>query len=174
MKIQNRLCQSKVLLMLSSLFCLSLFDAQAQFDDTAFRSALKLKKDLYITEGAISGGDRTSSNYKISAIRLAQNPAGYDRIVLDFDQLKRPPFFMVENLGVAKKLVVTVYGRPKLDFSTQSSMQAAKKTRTVSAIEFIPLVDIDRFQFSLSTKSPIKSEAFELSDPARIIIDLKP
>lgn len=156
--------------------------AHAQFDEAGFRQALKIKKNIYLSDGSFSGGDRNSSDFRVTNVRVAANPAGYDRLVIDFagneggekSNLIRPPFFMVESDGGNKRVSVTVYGKTKLDFSTQTSIQAAKKTKNISKLEFIPIVDEDRWIFSIHTQTPVKAEVFELSGPARIIIDLKP
>jgi hypothetical protein len=148
--------------------------ALAQFDESAFRQALKVKKNVYLSEGSFSGGDRLSSDFKVLNVRVAANPGGYDRMVIDFSKLSRPPFFMVENDPNAHRVVVTLYGKVKLDFSTQTAIQAARKTKTIKNIDFLPIVEADRWMFVVNTQSPVKTEAFELTDPARIIIDLKP
>jgi hypothetical protein len=44
----------------------------------------------------------------------------------------------------------------------------------LSAVEFLPQVESDRWMFTLSSKNTMKTEVFELSSPARLIIDLKP
>ena len=154
----------------------------AQFDEAGFKQALKVKKGAYLADGSFSGGDRSSSDFRVSNIRVAANPEGYDRLVIDFtgneggqkSTLARPPFFMVESESGSKRVNITVYGRAKLDFSSQSAIQSAKKTKHISKIDFIPVVNEDRWIFSIQTQTPVKAEVFELSDPARIIIDLKP
>ena len=148
--------------------------ASAQFDEGAFRQALKVKKNLYISEGSISGGDRSQSDFKVTSVRIASNPAGYDRVVIDLANAKRPPFFMIQNDPGTHRVLVTLYGKAKLDFSSQTAIQAAKKTKTIKKIDFIPLVESDRWMFSVESQPGVKSEVFELTDPSRIIIDLKP
>ena len=167
--------------LLLSLFFASV-NARAQFDEAGFKSALKVKKDVYLADGSFSGGDRNSSDFRVSNIRVAANPGGYDRLVIDFSgneggqksSLARPPFYLVESDAGSKRVTVTVYGKTKLDFSSQMAMQAAKKTKHISELEFIPLVTEDRWMFTIHTQTPVKAEVFELSEPARIIIDLKP
>lgn len=148
--------------------------AHAQFDEGAFRQALKLKKNLYLSEGSVSGGDRAQSDFKVVSVRIAANPAGYDRVVIDLADSKRPPFFMVQNDPVSNRVLVTLYGKAKLDFSSQTAIQSARKTKTIKKMEFIPLVESDRWMFSMECQTGVKSEVFELTDPSRIIIDLKP
>ena len=154
----------------------------AQFDESGFRQALKVKKDAYVGEGSISGGDRNSADFRVSQIRIAPDAKkGYDRVVVELSgnsggeksNLARPPFFLVELDGANHRVNVTVYGKPKLDFSTQMAIQAAKKTKTISKLKFIPLVNPDRWTWSIETQTPVKAEVFELTDPARMIIDLK-
>jgi hypothetical protein len=162
------------------LLCLAV-PAFAQFDEGGFRQALKVKKEVYLTEGSFSGGDRASSDYRITQVRIAANPAGYDRIVIDLSgntmgeksTLSRPPFYMVELDPSNHKVNVTLYGKPKLDFSTQTAIQSARKTKTISKLDFVPLVNSDRWTWSIQSQAAVKAEVFELTDPARIIIDLK-
>lgn len=166
------------------IFLLTFFtlnSAHAQFDDLKFKQALKVKKDFYLSEGSFTGGDRASSDFTVSNVRVASNPAGYDRVVIDLignrqgekSALARPPFYLVEVDPENKRVLVTLYGQPKLDFSTSTSNQSAKKTKVVSSFEFTPIVSKDRWTWAIHTRHTTKAEVFELTDPARIIIDLK-
>lgn len=156
-------------------------EAFAQFDESGFKQALKVKKNFYLSEGSFTGGDRAQSDFRVDNVRVAANPAGYDRVVVDFagnalgekSKLSRPPYFMVDVDQLNKRLSVTVYGKPKLDFSTQQTLQSARKAKVLSRIEFLPIVNPDRWTFTIEGKTVLKTEVFELSDPARLIIDLK-
>ncbi len=155
--------------------------AQAQFDDLKFKQALKLKKEFYISSGAFTGGDRTSGDFTVSNVRVASNPAGYDRVVIDLagnhqgekSALDRPPFYLIEIDSANKRVLVTLYGKPKLDFSTMGANQSTKKTKIVSNFEFTPLANKDRWSWAIHTHQTPKVEVFELTQPARIIIDIK-
>ncbi len=155
--------------------------AHAQFDDLKFKQALKVKKDFYLSEGAFTGGDRTSSDFTVSNVRVAANPAGYDRVVIDLSgnqlgeksAMARPPFYLIEVDSTGQRVLVTLYGKPKLDFSTLSSKQSAKKAKIISDLEFTPLANKDRWTWAIHTRHVAKAEVFELTAPARIIIDLK-
>jgi hypothetical protein len=149
--------------------------AFAQFDGAGFKQALKLKKNAYTGEGSITGGDRSTENYHVSQIRVAANPAGYDRVVVEISpSLAQAPFYLVENDPTNKHILVTLYGKPKLDFSRQTTTQQARKSKFLSKFEFLPIVDDDRWSYIIHTHVPVKVEVFELSNPARIIIDAKP
>lgn len=155
--------------------------AHAQFDDLKFKQALKVKKDFYLSEGAFTGGDRTSGDFTVSNVRVAANPAGYDRVVIDIagnhqgekSPLNRPPFYLVEMDPSDQRVIVTLYGKPKLDFSTMASNQSAKKAKVIDELEFTPLANKDRWTWAIHTRQVAKAEVFELTQPARIIIDLK-
>jgi hypothetical protein len=164
---------NRTFFVLTALF-LPTLSAFAQFDEASFRQALKVKKGIYLKEGSFTGGDRLSSDVTISNVRVAANPEGYDRLVIDFSKLERPPFFLVQNDPQAHRVVATIYGKVKADFSTQSAIQAAKKTKSIKKLEFLPVVEPDRWQFSAEVQGSVKTEVFELTGPARIIIDLKP
>ncbi|MBS1959595.1 MAG: hypothetical protein JST80_09005 [Bdellovibrionales bacterium] len=170
----------------TSLFLIALglaltLQARAQFDDSGFKQALKVKKGAYISDGSFTGGDRAHSDFRVQNIRIASNPAGYDRVVVDFagndlgekSRLARPPYYMVDIDHLNKRVNITVYGKPKLDFSTQATLQSAKKTKVLAKVDFIPMVNNDRWTFTLEGKSALKAEVFDLSEPARLIIDLK-
>ncbi len=150
-------------------------NANAQFDENGFKQALKVKKNAYLSEGSFSGGDGANTDFHVSQIRVAANPAGYDRLVIEVEPASgRPPFYMIENDPSNKRVQVTLYGKAKLDFSSQTALQQAKKTKHISKLEFLPLLGSDRFTFVIKTQVPVKTEVFELSQPSRIIIDLKP
>ncbi len=146
----------------------------AAFDEHAFRPALRVKKDIYLQEGAFSGGDRLSSDVKIENVRIAANQGGFDRIVIDIAKLERPPFFMVQNNRDSRRIVATLFGKIKAEFSTQTAIQSARKTKSIKKIEFFPPMEQDRWMFAIDLQGPVKTEVFELTEPARIIIDLKP
>lgn len=155
--------------------------SQAQFDDSGFKQALKVKKNAYLNEGSFTGGDRAQSDFRVQNVRVAANPAGYDRVVVDFagndlgeaSKLARPPYYLVDIDHLNKRVSVTIYGKPKLDFSTQTTLQSVKKAKVLERINFIPMVNADRWTFTIEGKNAFKAEVFELSDPARLIIDLK-
>jgi hypothetical protein len=159
-----------------------LHSAFAQFDEAGFKQALKVKKNAYTAEGSVTGGDRSISDFRVSQIRIAANPAGYDRVVQELQgneggsssPLAHPPFYLVENDPSNKQVIVTLYGRAKLEFSRQQAAQQARKTKYISNMDFMPIVDEDRWSWIIHTQVPVKVEVFELSSPARIIIDLKP
>jgi hypothetical protein len=168
--------------MVALAFLLTLqLESKAQFDDSGFKASLKVKKGAYITDGSFTGGDRSHSDFRIQNIRLAANPAGYDRVVIDFagndlgqaSALARPPYYMVDVDGLNKRVTITLYGKPKLDFSTQTALQLVKKTKNIESIQFLPIVHADRWVFVLEGKKNPKVEAFDLSQPARLIVDFK-
>jgi hypothetical protein len=163
------------------LFLFTDSSALAQVDTENFHQALKLKKNFYLKTGVVSGGDSTSSDFVVKQIRSAKNPEGYDRLVIELSgneaggtsTLKRPPYYQVQVDSATQSIHATLYGKPKLDFSAQSTVAQAKKTTTIEKINLMPMVDADRWTWTIKTRAGTKAEVFELTDPARIIVDLK-
>ena len=155
--------------------------AFGQVDIAGFHQALKVKKELYREEATYTGGDRTTSDFRIQAIRISPQKPNFDRVVLDFAgnqngeavAVARPPYYQVEINSAKQLLWVTVYGKPKLAFNTEQTKRSAGKTKSIATIDLLPVVDQDRWTFSVPLKSGIKAEVFELTEPARLIIDLK-
>jgi hypothetical protein len=79
------------------------------------------KNQFYIRDGLIVGGDKAIDEVVVKEIRRATNP-GYERIVIDLEgnrggepvAIQRPPYFQVSVTPDEKRLVFTLWGKPKL------------------------------------------------------------
>jgi len=113
---------------------------------------------------------------------LAPQAEHFDRMVLDFKgnmltddtALKFPPYYQVEIDSSKRSLIVTLYGKSKLGFNTDSVKRMLGKLESIERIDFLPQADDDRWTFFVALKSKASAEVFELSEPARLIIDVKP
>lgn len=138
------------------------------------------KTGSYIREGVIQGGDKSVDQVVIKGIRRG-GTTEFDRIVLDLQgnpsgeatNLKRAPFHMVEVSPEMNRLVITVFGNPKLDFNSALAQQDLRKSSLIEKVDLLPLVVKDRWTFALQLRKKAAVEVFELAGPARIIIDLK-
>jgi hypothetical protein len=136
--------------------------------------------NTYIKEGLITGGDRAIDDVTIVNIRHA-NQKEFERIVLDIDgnkstgpvALERPPYYQFDVSPEMKRIVVTVFGKPKLKFSADAVKKAFARSHLVKSVDLIAPVEKDRWTFvlNLAKKSPV--EVFELSNPVRVILDIK-
>ncbi|MGK5083220.1 hypothetical protein WDW37_07920 [Bdellovibrionota bacterium FG-1] len=143
------------------------------------------KKNLaYVRDGLYVGGDRAINHVSVRDIRYARNAGsqgGYERIVIDLQgtqdgepaAVPRPPYYQVAVNPDERRLVVTLWGKPRLEFDPLKIKAAFKKSSAIQAVSLLPRVEDDSwtFVFELKDESPV--EVFELSNPVRIIIDLK-
>lgn len=132
------------------------------------------KSDAYIQDGLFVGGDRVVQDVVIKDLRRAMNPAGYERIVIDLEgSSARTPYYQIAVNRDEKRLILTIWGHPKLSSNPQKIIGAFKKSAHIDSIEFYPQVEDDFMTIVMNLKSTQPVEAFELSAPSRIIIDLK-
>ena len=138
------------------------------------------KTQTYIKDGLITGGDQAIKDVIVKDIRRARNLL-FERIVIDLEgnqggepaEIQRPPFYQVAVNPEEKRLVFTLWGKPKLAFDAQKVQAAFKKSEWIKTMELYPVVDGDSWTFALEMRSVQGVEVFELSDPVRIIIDIK-
>ncbi|OFZ82180.1 MAG: hypothetical protein A2583_07680 [Bdellovibrionales bacterium RIFOXYD1_FULL_53_11] len=139
------------------------------------------KTDVYITDGVFTGGDRAVDDVIVKDIRRSPNP-GYERIVIDITgnragdstAIKRAPYYQVAFSPEEKRIMFTIWGKPKLAFDAGRVVAAFKKSRIVSAVELFPKLEDGSWTFVLGLKNGRQLEVFELTDPARIIADIRP
>ena len=140
------------------------------------------KKTLsYSQEALVVGGDRAITEVRVKDIRRAQNPAGFERIVIDLEgtrggetvAIPRPPYYQVHVSQAEGRIVFSIWGKPKLDFDPERVQAAFKKSSSISGLELIPRLMDDVWTFSMQLKPGKSAEVFELSQPVRMIVDIK-
>lgn len=154
--------------------------AQANIRPDKVYVAENKKSAHYIDDGLITGGDRAIDEVEVKDVRRAKNK-GFDRWVIDLDGTRRgeptaigrPPFYQIALNQDEKRMVVTIFGNPRLGFNSQKVVAQLKKSTGVSNVELLPKVEDDSWTFAVSFKEPRPIEVFELNNPVRIIIDLK-
>lgn len=139
------------------------------------------KKNLaYIRDGLIIGGDQAVNEFVVKNIRRATN-AGYERVVIDLEgnrngeptAISRAPYFQIAVTPDEKRLVFSLYGRPKLGFDSRKVLQAFRKSALVQNVVLLPRLEEDVWTFVLELRKGAPVEAFELGNPVRLIVDLK-
>lgn len=106
---------------------------------------------------------------------------GYERLVFDLHEnaygvkktppLKTPGSYRITNETYPCRLVCDLNGRqangisPPPDFS---------KSRLIKVLYRIVVLDDATVKFALELREPIEVEVFELHDPARIVLDIRP
>lgn len=137
------------------------------------------KTQAYVHDGLFVGGDRAIDDVTVTDIRHASN-SKYERVVIDLAvsksgepaAIERPPFYQVAVSPEERRLVFTIWGKPKLAFNPKKVAEAFKKSLLVSEIQLLPRVEDDSWTFVLALKTGKPVEVFELTNPARIIVDV--
>jgi hypothetical protein len=139
------------------------------------------KTKVYIQDGLFVGGDRAIDQIIVKDIRRAPN-VGFERLVIDLDEnnanesihVKRPPYFQVAISPDEKRLVFTLWGHPQFAFNSRKVLAAFKRSQVVERITLFPRLEDEMWSFVLELKNGKKAvEVFELSNPVRIIVDIK-
>jgi len=138
------------------------------------------KNQAYVKDGLIVGGDRAINDVVVKDIRRGKGP-GFDRWVIDLEgnrsgepaAIQRPPYYQVAVTPDEKRLVFTLWGSPKLGFNSKKVVAAMMKSPAIEAVELFPRVDDETWTFSINLKAGRPVEVFELSNPVRIIVDVK-
>jgi hypothetical protein len=139
------------------------------------------KQKFYVRDGLITGGDRAINEVVVKDIRRANNPGGFERIVIDLEgsrsgepaAIERPPYYQLAVTPDERRLVFTVWGSPKLGFDSKKVVAAFKKSAAVENLVLYPRVEENLWTFALELRAGNPVEVFELSDPVRIIVDIR-
>ncbi|MFN7685154.1 MAG: hypothetical protein ACK5QT_07060 [Oligoflexia bacterium] len=136
----------------------------------------------YLADGVVVGGDSAIQSVRVKEIRRAANSEGFERIVIDLQAsradgeptaLARAPYYQVSINPEERRLIYTITGKPRLDFDAPKVVAAFKKSPVVQSVELLPAVHADQWSFVLNLKSGRPVEVFDLSQPARIITDIR-
>ena len=138
------------------------------------------KTETYIRDGLFIGGDKAIDEVWIKDIRRAANPR-YERVVIDLEgnmrgepaAIQRPPYFQVAVSPDEKRLTFTIWGKPKFSFDPKKILAAFKKSVAVQNVSLLPRLEDESWTFVLEMKGGYPIEVFELSNPVRIIVDVR-
>ncbi|MGK5087847.1 hypothetical protein WDW86_09830 [Bdellovibrionota bacterium FG-2] len=138
------------------------------------------KTEAYIKDGMFTGGDRAIEGVLVKDIRRAVN-AGYERVVIDLEgtlngesaAIARAPYYQIAVSPEERRIVLSIWGKPRLGFNARKVIAAFKKSPVVRSVELFPKLEEDSWTFVFETKGEAPIEVFELSKPARIIMDIQ-
>ncbi len=138
------------------------------------------KTEAYVKDGMFTGGDRAIDGVLVKDIRRAVNP-GYERVVIDLEgtlngessPISRAPYYQIAVSPEERRIVLTIWGKPRLGFNARKVIAAFKKSPVVRSVELLPKLEEDSWTFVFETKGEAPIEVFELSKPARIIMDIQ-
>ncbi|RZA08313.1 MAG: hypothetical protein EOP11_05200 [Proteobacteria bacterium] len=158
------------------LLVLSSLSAQAASDVI---SAEAVKRNVYVSDSVISGGDALADPMALSAVRWAKNPAGYERIVVDLTgegsdwQKKGPPYFQVGHDSRTSSVTLSIRGISRREVTGASLSKALTKSALISKGYLAPGMEGDLASLEFQTRAPVDVESFYLTSPPRIVIDVR-
>jgi len=127
--------------------------------------------------GVIQGGEITDGR-DLRSIRWGRHP-DFERIVLDIYkgayQEKGPParvpcFFQVEYQYYPFRLTITLRGIR----ARHAQLGEFPGSELIHQAYMLPFLDDSGFKLALALEGAVEYEVFELHDPARIVIDVRP
>jgi hypothetical protein len=138
------------------------------------------KTGNYIADGLVTGGDQAINDVVVKDIRRAVNP-GFERIVIDLEgtrggedaAIARPPYYQISVNPDESRLLVTIWGKPRLEFNSKKVFSEMKKSGVIQSLDLLPPMDGDSWTFVANLKSKRPVEVFELTHPVRLILDIK-
>lgn len=142
-------------------------------------SAEPVKRNVYVSDTMISGGDALANPVTLSGVRWAKNPAGYERIVVDLAgesagwETKVPPYFQVGHEGRTNSINVSIRGVNRRNVSTAAMERAIAKSSLISEAYIAPGLEGDLAALEFRTRAPVDIESFYLVSPPRIVIDVR-
>ncbi|MGZ3696898.1 MAG: hypothetical protein ACXWP5_02295 [Bdellovibrionota bacterium] len=138
------------------------------------------KNKFYIRDGLFVGGDRAVDDVTVKDIRHATNQ-GFERIVIDLQgnrdgeptAISRPPYYQVSVTPDERRMVFTLWGKPKLGFNARKVLAGFRKSSAIEKVELLPHLEENSWTFVLELKGVHPVEVFELGDPVRVILDVQ-
>ena len=163
----------------ASLFWTTL-SPRAEIRPDRVHAAVNKQLRAYIHDGLITGGDRMIDQVIVKDIRRSTN-SKYDRIVMDLigtqkgepAAIKRPPYYQIAVTPDERRIIFTLWGNPKLDFDPKKILASFKHSSVIQNIVLLPRLEDQLWTFVIELKSDSPVEVFELSNPVRVIVDIK-
>lgn len=142
-------------------------------------SAEAVKRNVYVSDAVISGGDALANPVNLSGVRWAKNPAGYERVVVDLSsdgagwETKIPPYFQVGHDGRASAINVSIRGVANREVSNSLLEKTMSRSSLIASAYLAPSLEGDLAALELKTRAPVDVESFYLVNPPRIVIDVR-
>jgi len=153
---------------------------QAMLRPEKFQVADSRKVPRYTVDGVVIGGDAAIDQVVVDDIRFSQKEK-YERIVVNLIGLKegapapiaRPPYFQVEVSPDQRRVMLSLWGRPQINFDPKIVQARLKKSYLIDKVDLLPKLEPEIWNFVIHLKSGHAVEIFELKSPVRIVMDIR-
>lgn len=169
----------KLMLSLSVAFLSSFSLSALALSPSEVVPADQVKRNAYVSDAVVSGGDALANPVILTGVRWAKNPAGYERLVVDLTgegsgwETKTPPYFQVGHDSRANAINVSVRGVSERVINNSALEKAVAKSSMISQAYLAPGVEGDLAALEFKTRAPVDIESFYLVNPPRIVIDVR-
>lgn len=142
-------------------------------------SAEQAKRNRYVSDSVISGGDALANPMNLANVRWAKNPAGYERLVVDLSgegtgwEAKVPPYFQVGHDSKTSSINLSIRGVSQRSVSSSALSKAVARSSVISQAYLAPGLEGDLAALEFKTRTPVDVESFYLVNPPRIVIDVR-
>lgn len=141
--------------------------------------AEQVKRNVYVSDQVIAGGDALANPVNLNGVRWAKNPAGYERVVVDLAgegngwETKVPPYFQVGHDGTSSSIDVSIRGVSQRNVTASALSKSLSRSSLISSAYLAPNVEGDLASLEFKTRAPVDVESFYLVNPPRIVIDVR-
>ena len=138
-----------------------------------------VKRNVYVSDSVVSGGDALANPVNLTGVRWAKNPAGYERVVVDLAgegsgwETKVPPYFQVGHDSRSSAINVSIRGVSSREVSNSLLEKTVSRSSLISSAYLAPSLEGDLAAIELKTRAPVDVESFYLVNPPRIVIDVR-
>lgn len=153
--------------------------AARAFSPSEVIPAEPVKRNVYVSDAVISGGDAQANPVTLNGVRWAKNPAGYERLVIDLSgegtgwEAKTPPYFQVGHDAQANTIDVSIHGVSQRNVTGGTVAKAVSRSSLLAQAYLAPSIEGDLASLELKTRTPVDVESFYLVNPPRIVIDVR-
>jgi hypothetical protein len=125
------------------------------------------KKSIYLDQGIFHWQNSADQNFRLKNVRNSYVASlGYERIVFDFEEEQLPSIY---------GMIATPQKKIYIDFfntSLSAQLNKLKNAKFVSKVDVFTL-DKKALSIELSLKEKASFDVFILTNPARLVIDIK-
>ena len=142
-------------------------------------SAEQVKRNIYVSDTTVYGGDALANPVTLAGVRWARNPQGFERIVIDLSgegsgwESKTPPYFHVGTDSRSHSISVNIRGVSGRKISSEQIHKSLTRSSLIVSAYLAPDLEGDLASLEFRVKEPVELETFYLVSPPRIVVDLK-
>ena len=134
------------------------------------------KTGRYIVNGYFSGGSKEVTSARLKDVRRGPQSAGAERVVFDLESTGGVPHFQVNVNPEEGRVLVSIWADVAYEHDEDRIRRSFSHSSKIKAVNIMPRVEdgLATVELLLNSRSKAgtKVEAFALTHPSRIILDL--